>query len=110
MIMKAIMVKGEGLEDEMDFSHWEEEHEVVLVVYQYHSESYEGWGNAIASRKGKWYHVGLGHCSCNDPVYEEEFLEGEGYASLKAFRKAATKECLDELRPLLEWLDKHHFK
>lgn len=50
---------------------------VEVVIYWYENWGYEGRGQALALKDGKWYLHSLSHCSCNDPVSGFRFNSGE---------------------------------
>ena len=45
---------------------------IEFVVYYYTSEMYEGYGNALLYKEGKWFTHDMGHCSCFDAFDEFE--------------------------------------
>lgn len=45
-----------------------ESHGFDLVLYWYAYGSYEGSGEMLARRDGRWAYANLGHCSCYGPV------------------------------------------
>lgn len=48
--------------------------DIEFMVYDYTAEMYEGYGNALFYKEGKWFTHNMGHCSCYDP-FEELNLE-----------------------------------
>lgn len=67
--MKIIRLGEEAYDEDVP-----ESHGIDFMVYDYTQESYEGWGDALAYKDGKWYTHDLGHCSCYGP-FEEFGLE-----------------------------------
>ena len=51
-----------------------------LIVINYVSEQYEGYGSMVVLHDGKWYHHDMGHCSCYGPC--EHFSAGDPSDSL----------------------------
>jgi hypothetical protein len=54
--------------DELTWAHNLPEGEVEWLIYWYESGSYEGSGSAYAkTADGRYWEMGLGHCSCYGP-------------------------------------------
>ena len=47
-----------------------EEVGIEWAIYDYECSGYEGTGNALMYKEGKWYTHDLGHCSCYGPFEE----------------------------------------
>ena len=48
-----------------------------FIVYSYYGAGYEGNGNAIVKKEGKYYHFSLSHCSCYGPLSSPSFNDGK---------------------------------
>ena len=44
-----------------------EKNGIEFAVYDYYCEGYEGYGNCLMYKEGKWYTCDMGHCSCYGP-------------------------------------------
>ena len=63
---------------------------VTKIVYHYEQGSYEGGGDALLYKDGKWYLENLSHCSCNGPLDSLSLVTG--YEDPMEWAKSATKE------------------
>lgn len=46
-----------------------EDKRIKFAVYDYHADTYEGWGTVIGRlTNGLWFTTSLSHCSCNDAL------------------------------------------
>lgn len=73
------------------------------VFYWYASGSYEGSGDLLAVKDGKWYNKDLSHCSCYGPL--EDFATNETdyqYSSLQDIKDRCTVECYENIKPLVD--------
>ena len=77
-----------------------------LAAYWYGSGSYEGAGNILARKNGRWYHHECGHCSCYGPTCQIDF-SGAGDDSIEALLDRCSADLRKELEPLAALLLKH---
>lgn len=72
-----------------------------LIVYWYAEAPYEGSGQMVALKDGKWSLDDLSHCSCYGPIDRLSMLFQ--YDSLDALMAACEPAyCADQVRPLVE--------
>ena len=80
---------------------------IEKIVYYYGYGSYCGGGEGLAKLKnGRWYRIYFGHCSCFGHC---EYIEDE----LKAppfDRRKISKELDKDLKPIIDYIKKHHIK
>jgi len=68
---------------------------VDVFIYDYSSGSYEGSGNALFRKNGKWFLHNMGHCSCYGPTENIDSCgHGETLKQMKLSKEYAeqTKE------------------
>lgn len=65
---EQIIIKLDGSEDLLELGYDVSGSDFDLFVYDYHTGDYEGWGDAIILKNGKWYWLNMGHCSCYDAM------------------------------------------
>jgi hypothetical protein len=77
-------------------------HRAEVAFYWYGSGSYEGSGELIFLREGKWHLCDLGHCSCYGPEERIRDYVGEGYSNFDDLLKACTNEYKKQVNPLID--------
>jgi hypothetical protein len=65
---------------------------VDVIVYCYGNGGYEGAGEALLRKNGRWFYESLGHCSCYGPLDSLE-LSGDG-ETLDALAARMSEELL----------------
>ncbi len=75
---------------------------IDLAAYWYGSGSYEGAGNIIARKNGRWYHHDCGHCSCYGPTDVD--FSGAGDKSLDTLLASCSLELKSDIEPLADLL------
>lgn len=70
--------------------------------YWYKQGGYEGSGQAILRKDGRWYMHDCGHCSCNGPVDRLKLVGG--YETLEQMKAACSPGLLVEMQPLFDAL------
>ena len=73
--------------------------EVDTAWYWYTCSGYEGSGQLLMRRDGRFHLHDMGHCSCNGPT---DITIGKGFASLDGVRRSATDDLLEDIEPLLK--------
>ena len=68
--------------------------------YWYAQGDYEGSGQLLMLKGGKWYHHDMGHCSCYGPTERIELKTG--YATLEELLATCTEELRGYLQPLVQ--------
>jgi len=106
--MKIYRVKGsEELSKEFDLDKLKSIPGITIIVYDYHTEPYEGNGEMLLKKNSKWYRVNLGHCSCYGPLDNvDNYLGKQDGKSLKVLLKDVTPELREQLKPILLRLKK----
>lgn len=82
-----------------------DEYKVEIVVYNYILGCYDGYGEMLIKRYGKWYRYNLCHCSCSGPLERLYYRWGEAHLIGRSFERYARRispELLDELMPLFD--------
>lgn len=71
------------------------------AVYGYANRGFEGSGNLIYRKDGKYFHHDLSHCSCFGPIeklYHDDLL---GHLSLKKLQEKCSEELTRDISPLI---------
>ena len=76
--------------------------DIEEIWYWYAIGSYEGSGNLIALRDGKYYLESLSHCSCYGPTEHLDF--NIPYNSIEELERAATGEYTKEIKLLIDMI------
>ncbi len=69
------------------------------AVYRYGTGSYEGDGNMIHKKNGKYYMSVLSHCSCYGPL---ENISAFAYASIEEITKVSSEGLNAELEDIVK--------
>jgi len=86
--------------------------DIDVIFYTYESGSYDGDGEAIIRKGGKWYRVNLSHCSCYGPwdSHNSYLNSFQGYDTLTMMRDKSSDELNGDLAMLYQlaegWLKK----
>lgn len=67
--------------------------------YWYASGSYEGSGQMVALKDGKWFHHDMSHCSCFGPV--EQLSLHNGFDSLESLLASCSMQLQKDVLPLI---------
>lgn len=72
--------------------------------YWYARGAYEGTGEMVGERDGRWFYYDMGHCSCHGPVdgLYDLVAVNKGHASLAALTRYCSAELQRRLQPLLK--------
>lgn len=70
------------------------------LIYSYAQGSYDGSGDCIWKKDGKFYHHDLGHCSCYGPL--EDIKTEQGFASIEDLLKNSSSGIAEHIAPLLD--------
>jgi hypothetical protein len=71
------------------------------VRYWYANGGYDGDGELLASKGGRWYYHYLGLCSCYGPVDHFVINEGGGWETLDEYAKSCSAKMLERVQCLL---------
>lgn len=75
---------------------------VDWAVYSYYNGDYDGYGQLICKKDGKFYLISLSHCSCNSPCDDIDWNK-ESYNTLADL---ATKNISDYYKEVISSLVK----
>lgn len=81
--------------------------EIEAVYYWYGSGGYEGAGQALLLKDGKWAVHDMGHCSCYGPTDHFSAPTEQWYDSLDSIPASGTEIWYADVRPLIEAARKH---
>jgi hypothetical protein len=103
-VINVPYVKDEYREqEEIDTQSFIEElKEFDWLVYSYGHGSYEGGGDMLWKKEGKYFHHDMGHCSCYG--WENDIEMEVGYDSLEELLKNSSESINETVQPLLEAL------
>ncbi|HUX80250.1 MAG TPA: DUF1778 domain-containing protein [Alphaproteobacteria bacterium] len=73
---------------------------VTKIVYHYEQGCYEGGGDALLYKDGKWYLASLSHCSCYGPMDHISF--GTGHEDPMEWLKHSSAEYNKTIKILCE--------
>lgn len=103
--MKIVDYKGKKFvflnEELSDYEMDEFPDGVSVVVVNYEAGSYDGSGDLVMVKDGKYYLHNCSHCSCNGPTDGMNLLNG--YDSLEAIK--TSKDYEEDIKPILEWFE-----
>jgi hypothetical protein len=98
--MKVILLPNSeevGYEDELEAI------KADVIIYDYHTEPYEGHGNMLIFKNGLWFHQNLGHCSCFGPLDDvQQSLKIPLTTNISNIRGAITQGLYEELASLID--------
>ena len=77
-----------------------EQRGIEEIRYWYDKGSYEGSGQILMLKEGKWYQHNLEHCSRYGPLEKLEL--NTGFATLEELLATCTEDLRKELKPLVE--------
>lgn len=92
-----------GYGDTEEFSEYDIEDipsDIEEAWYWYASRSYEGAGQLLMLKEGRFYTHDCGHCSCYGPT--DHITLGAGFGSLAELTASCTEEALKEIKPLID--------
>lgn len=105
MRMKEIVYKERKFyflnEEFSDYEMKEFPNDVDWAVVNYETGSYDGSGDMIVKKDGKFFLFSCGHCSCNGPTDGMNF--NSGYAGLEEIK--TSKDYEEDLKPIFDFIN-----